>query len=87
MGSIVFDEADFCEHIAELGFLHIERDNRLPSVWNIVTKLFPGILRLISSEEHDIRANPQNASIVHHTHPAMGIRCRREQNRGEQPCG
>jgi len=35
------DEADFCEHIAELGFLHIERDNRLPSVWNIVTKLFP----------------------------------------------
>jgi hypothetical protein len=73
MGSIILDEADFCEHAAELGFLHIERDNRLPSVWNIVTKLFSGILRLISSKEHDIRANPQNASIVHHAHPAMCI--------------
>ncbi|MGO9237380.1 MAG: hypothetical protein ACLP4V_26095 [Methylocella sp.] len=67
--------------------MHIERDNRLPSVWNIVTKLFSGILRLISGEEHEIRANPQNASIVHHTHPAMGIRCRREQKRGKQTRG
>jgi hypothetical protein len=82
MGSIILDEADFCEHVAELGFLHIERDNRLPSVWNIVTKFFPGILRLVYGEEHDIRADPQNASIVHHSHRAMGVRSRREQNRG-----
>jgi hypothetical protein len=50
-------------------------------------ELIPGILRLISGEEHEIRANPQNASIVHHAHPAVGIRRRREQNRGEQPRG
>jgi hypothetical protein len=65
MGSIVPDDTDFREHVAELGVLHIERDNRLPRAWNIVAKLISGILRLVSGEEHDIRANPQNASIVH----------------------
>ena len=87
MGSIVLDEADFREHVAELGVLHIERDNRLPYAWNIVAKLVPGALRLVSGEEHEIRANPQNASIVLHAHPAMGIRGRGEQNRGEKPRG
>jgi len=65
MGSIVPDDTDFREHVAEPGVLHIERDNRLPRAWNIVAKLISGILRLVSGEEHDIRANPQNASIVH----------------------
>src|SRR5450631_3348694 len=73
MGSIVPDEADFREHVAQLGVLHIERDNRLPNTRNIVAKLFPGILRLVSGEEHQIWANPQNASIVLHAHAAMGI--------------
>jgi hypothetical protein len=31
MGSIVLDDADFREHAAKLGVLHIERDNRLPN--------------------------------------------------------
>jgi hypothetical protein len=65
MGSIVPDDTDFREHVAELGVLHVERDNRLPRAWNIVAKLIAGILRLVSGEEHDFRANPQNASIVH----------------------
>jgi hypothetical protein len=87
MRSNIPDDADFREHVAQLGILHVKRDNRLSSVWNIVAKLIPGILRLVSGEEHEIRANPQNASIVHYAHPAMGIRGRGEQNRGKQPRG
>jgi hypothetical protein len=67
--------------------LHVERDNRLPRAWNIIAKLVSGILRLVSGEEHNIRANPQNASIVHHANPAMGICGRGEQYRGKQPRG
>jgi hypothetical protein len=87
MGSIIFDETDFREHGTELGILHIECDNRLPRVGNVIAKLLPGILRLVPGEEHNIRANPQNASIVHHAHPAMGICGRGEQTHGKQPCG
>ena len=87
MRSQILDDTDFREHAAELGLLHIECDNRLPRVWNVVTKLFPGIFRLVSGEEHEIRANPQNTSIVHHADPAVSIRGRGEQNRGEKPRG
>jgi hypothetical protein len=87
MGSIVPDDADFREHTAEFGISHVERDNRLPNGWNIIAKLISGILRLVSGQEHEIRANSQYASIVHHAHPAMGIRGRGEQNRGEKPRG
>ena len=73
MVSIILDNTDFREHFAQLGVLHVERNNRLPRIGNIVTKLIPGILRLITGEEHEIRTDPQNASIVHHAHPAMGI--------------
>jgi hypothetical protein len=82
MGSIILDEPDFGEHVAELGFLHVKSDNRLPSVGNIVTKLIPRILRLVSSEEHDILANSQDTSIVYHAYATMGVCARRKQNRG-----
>src|SRR5271157_4132417 len=65
MGSIVPDDTDFREHVAQLSILHVERDNRLPRAWNIVAKLISRILRLGCGEEHDIGANLQNASIVH----------------------
>ena len=78
MGSIILDEPDFGEHVAELGFLHVKSDNRLPSVGNIVTKLIPRILRLVSSEEHDILANPQDTSIVYHAYATMGVSARRQ---------
>ena len=39
MGSIVPDDTDFREHVAQLKILHVERDNRLPRAWNIVAKL------------------------------------------------
>jgi len=87
MGSIVPDDTDFREHVAQLSILHVERDNRLPRAWNIVAKLVSGILRLGRGEEHDIGANLQNASIVHHVHPAMGVRGRGEQTYGKQPRG
>jgi hypothetical protein len=61
MVSLILDEADFGQHVAELGILHIERDNHLPGAWDIVAKFIPGILRLVSGEEHDVRPNPQNA--------------------------
>ena len=87
MVSLILDEADFGQHVAELGILHIERDNHLPGAWDIVAKLVPGILRLVSGEEHDVRANPQNASIVPHTHPAMRMRGGGGQNHGQEPRG
>jgi hypothetical protein len=87
MVSLILDEADFGQHVAELGILHIERDNHLPGAWDIVAKLLAGILRLVTGEEHDVRANPQNASFIHHAHPAMGMRGGCEQNHGQEPRG
>jgi len=87
MVSLILDEADFGQHVAELALLHVERDNRLSNAWNIVTKLISGTLRLVSGEEHDVRADPQNASFIHHAHSAMRMRGGGEQNHGQQPRG
>jgi hypothetical protein len=87
MVSLIPDDADFRQHVAEFAILHIERDDRLPSGWDIVAKFIPGILRLVSGEEHDVRPNSQNASIVPHAHPAMRMRGGGEQNHGQEPCG
>jgi hypothetical protein len=87
MAPIVLNEADLRKHVPELSLLHVKRDDSLSRIGDIVAELFPGALRLVSGEKHEILANPQNASIVHHTHPAMGIRGRREQNRGKKPRG
>jgi hypothetical protein len=59
----------------------------LPGAWDIVAKFIPGILRLVSGEEHDVRPNPQNASFIYHAHPAMGMRGGRGQNHGQEPRG
>jgi hypothetical protein len=58
----------------------------LPGGWDIVAKLLAGNLRLVSGEEHDVRANPQNASIIPHANPAMRMRGGDEQNHGQEPC-
>jgi hypothetical protein len=87
MGSIILDETDLRKHVPELSLLHVKRDDSLSRIGDIVAELFPGALRLVSGEKHEILANPQNTSIVHHTHPAMGIRGRREQKRGKKPRG
>jgi hypothetical protein len=64
MGSIVPDDADFREHTAEFGISHVERDNRLPNGWNIIAKLISGILRLVSGQEHEIRAPIRNTHLL-----------------------
>jgi hypothetical protein len=87
MCSQILDNADFREHVAELGILHVEHDNRLPNGWDIVAKLFQGTLRLVPSEEHEVGADPQNAPVVLHAQRAMRVRGRSEQNRGEKPRG
>src|SRR5450631_3613366 len=87
MGSQILDDADFHEHVAELSILHVQHDDRLPGSWNIVAELFPGTLRLVPSVEHEIGADPQNASIVLHTHSAMRMRSRGDQNQGKNPGG
>jgi hypothetical protein len=87
MAPIVLNEADLRKHVPELSLLHVKRDDSLSRIGDIVAELFSGALRLVSGEKHEILANPQNTSIVHHAHPAMGIRGRGEQNRGKNPRG